>query len=151
MKKNFIPIVLTLLVIGCKPSSPAEQNENLSTQNHLNTNKMAIQNEAIKAYTFLEGMLSDPYFPNPQVEKGQQILKDLCIQIETEKPADLNALYVLTHEATERFNDLDTEFGENGSEIETSAREEIASEFEFIANTYGFDADIEELIATREW
>ena len=43
------------------------------------------------------------------------------------------------------------EFFENNSEIETGARECLAMDFEFVAKTYGYDADIEELIATREW
>ena len=33
----------------------------------------------------------------------------------------------------------------------TAARECIASEFYNIATAYGFEADIEELIAPREW
>jgi hypothetical protein len=38
------------------------------------------------------------------------------------------------------------------SEIETAAREAIAHDFDVIAGAYGFaDADIEELIATRDW
>lgn len=32
------------------------------------------------------------------------------------------------------------------------AREEIAEDFAYVARAYGFaDADVEELIATREW
>lgn len=151
MKNLFVTLFLTFVLFGCNPSSQPAQSETSTTQSQTPMQNQSIQNEEIKAHSFLEGMMSDPYYSDPQVKKGQQILKDLCLQIETEKPADLNALYVLTHAATDRFNDLDSEFSENGSEIETSAREEIASEFEFIAETYGFDADLEELIATREW
>ena len=75
----------------------------------------------------------------------------LCGEIESEKPDDLDQLYVLTHRATNRFNDLQEEFAENGSELETAAREAIAMDFDFIAKAYGFDADVEELIATRDW
>jgi len=46
---------------------------------------------------------------------------------------------------------LQEEFYENDSEIETAARECIAMDFEFIAKSYGFEADSEELIATRDW
>ncbi|MPN01681.1 hypothetical protein SDC9_148892 [bioreactor metagenome] len=36
--------------------------------------------------------------------------------------------------------------------METAARECIAADFEAIAKAYGFeDADVEELIALREW
>lgn len=38
------------------------------------------------------------------------------------------------------------------SELETAAREILGEEFAFIASAYGFDeADVEELIATRDW
>ena len=38
------------------------------------------------------------------------------------------------------------------SELETAARQSIGEEFAFIASAYGFeDADVEELIATRDW
>jgi Family of unknown function (DUF5713) len=58
----------------------------------------------------------------------------------------------LTHAATDDFNQLAEEFFEAESEIETAARECIAADFEFIANAYGFaNADVEELIATRDW
>ena len=53
---------------------------------------------------------------------------------------------------TEEFNILEAEFEAAGSEIETVAREEIAEIFWAVAMAYGFaDADVEELIATREW
>ena len=51
---------------------------------------------------------------------------ELCQQIEQQRPASLEELYELTHAATERFNDLQQEFDEQGSEIETAARECIA-------------------------
>lgn len=96
-------------------------------------------------------MYDDYYFPNHLVDKGKSILVNLCFEIETKQPKTLQDLYTLTHLATEKFNDLQEEFYENDSEIETAARESIAEDFEFIANSYGFDADIEELIATRDW
>lgn len=57
----------------------------------------------------------------------------------------------MTHSATDKLNDLQDEFFENNSEIETGARECLGADFEFISKAYGFDADIEELIATRDW
>ena len=75
----------------------------------------------------------------------------MCIQIEKENPKSLPKLYELSHAATDKFNDLDEDFAENDSEIETAAREAIADDFEFIAKAYGYDADTEELIATRDW
>ncbi len=52
---------------------------------------------------------------------------------------------------SEKVNDLQLRFEEHGSEIETVARDCIGMDFDFIACAYGFTADIEELIAPREW
>jgi hypothetical protein len=113
---------------------------------------MAITNEKLTDYKFLAGMYSDGYFPDFLVDKGKAILVHLCEQIETQNPADLAALYKLTHASTDAFNELQEEFYSNDSEIETAARDCIGMDFEFIAKAYGYeDADVEELIATRDW
>ena len=96
-------------------------------------------------------MYNDPYFPNHLVDKCKNILINLSYQIENEKPESLTELYSLTHNATDQLNHLQEEFYENDSEIETAARECLAADFEFISVSYGFEADIEELIATRDW
>lgn len=113
---------------------------------------MDIQNEKMADYPFLSDMVSDPYFPPALVEKGQAILQDLCRTLEASPPENLDELYALTHAATDRFNDLQAEFEDNDSEIETAAREAIANDFAFIAQAYGFEeAEVEDLIATRDW
>ena len=111
-----------------------------------------LKNEKTRTYSFLVDMYSDDYFPDNLVDKGKAILIELCNQVETRQPKTLEELYPLTHAATGKFNDLQSAFEEQDSEIETVARECIALDFEFIATAYGFDdADIEELIATRDW
>ena len=111
-----------------------------------------LKNEIVRGYSFLKEMYEDGYFPNNLVDKGKGILVNLCFQIEQEQPKNLDTLYKLTHCATDKFNDLQEEFDENDSEIETVARDCIGTDFDFIAVSYGFeDADVEELIATRDW
>ncbi len=112
---------------------------------------MAITNDKFKNYAFLKEMYADSYYPKFLVDKGTQILVDLCEKIELQKPKDENELYLLTHLAIDELNRLDEELQENGSEIETVARECIGMDFYFIAEAYGFHVDIEELIATRDW
>ncbi|MFF2774156.1 DUF5713 family protein [Streptomyces sp. NPDC058052] len=113
---------------------------------------MTITNDKVGEHAFLRGLYEDGYFPDHVVDKGREILLRLCERIETDRPAGLPALYVLTHAATEEFNALEAEFEAAGSEIETVAREEIGADFWFVATAYGFaGADREELIATREW
>lgn len=113
---------------------------------------MSLKNPKVLERAFLQEMFDDGYFPNPLVEEGKEILLKLCADIEANRPANLDGLYALTHPATEAFNALDEKFQEAGSEIETAARDCIGSEFAFIAGAYGFgEADIEELIAPRDW
>ncbi|WP_018918089.1 DUF5713 family protein [Vreelandella zhanjiangensis] len=112
---------------------------------------MTIQNQQILAHSFLSDMQKDSYFPAAQVEKGIKILFKLCKAIEDKKPSSLEQLYTLTHAATEDFNLLGEELEENGSELETAARDNIGADFEFIAKAYGFEADVEELTAPRDW
>jgi hypothetical protein len=112
--------------------------------------RMPARNASILAHAFLEDMFRDGDFPDHLVEKGKLILLDLCARIEREQPEG-EALYALTHEATERFNALAEEFYEHDSEIETVARDNIGSDVDFILRTYGYDLDIEEAIAPRDW
>ncbi|MDX2388986.1 DUF5713 family protein [Streptomyces sp. NPDC054904] len=113
---------------------------------------MAITNEQVASDRFLRQLYADSYYPDHVVDKGKEILLRLCERIEAEQPSDLAALYALTHAATEEFNLLEAEFEAAGSQIETVAREEIAEDFWRVAQAYGFEgADVEQLIATRDW
>lgn len=113
---------------------------------------MSITDQQVSAHAFLQGLYEDDYYPDHVLDRGKAILLRLCERIEAERPSDLAALYLLTEVATEEFNALEAEFEAAGSEIETVAREEIAEDFGFVAMAYGFvDADVEELIAAREW
>ncbi|MFD9000270.1 DUF5713 family protein [Streptomyces sp. NPDC059582] len=113
---------------------------------------MPVGNEQVSTHAFLRGLYADDYYPDHVLDRGKAVLLTLCERIESERPADLTALYALTHAATEEFNDLEAEFEAADSEIETVAREEMAEDFAFVARAYGFTgADVEELIAPRDW
>jgi len=99
----------------------------------------------------LEEMYRDGYFPNALVDRIKQILVDVCRSIEAASPKSDAELYSITHAATERINDLQDDFDEAGSEIETVARDSIAVSFGKVASAYGFEPDLEELVATRDW
>ncbi|MBK9033165.1 MAG: hypothetical protein IPL61_18155 [Myxococcales bacterium] len=111
---------------------------------------MTITNPAVRDRAFLQELFEDDYFPNPLVEKGKQILLRLCARIEAERPVG-DAVLPLTHAATEEFNQLDEELHEHDSEIETAARECIGADMMFILQTYGYQVDIEDAIAPRDW
>lgn len=110
-----------------------------------------LTNTKIKEHLFLDCMYRDTYFPTFLVDKCKYILLELRQNIEKEKPQSLIELYKLTHASTDKLNSLQDEFFRNNSELETAARECLGMDFEFIAKSYGFDADVEKLIATREW
>ena len=113
---------------------------------------MSVTNRQVAGHSFLKGMYADGYYPDHVVDKGRAILVRLCERIEVERPRDLAELYALTEVATEEFNALEEDFAAAGSEIETVAREVIAEDFGFVASAYGFaDADLEELVAARDW
>lgn len=112
---------------------------------------MTLTNDKTNTYRFLSAMENDGYFPPQLVAKGKLILQDLCLQIEAKRPQTSEQLIELTQATTEQFNQLETEFEEHGSELETVARENIAQDIDFIAQAYGFQEDVEELIANREW
>ena len=113
---------------------------------------MSTNDPKIDVSELLKGMYQDGYFPNFLVDKVRDVLLDACREIEAQSPSSLAELYSITCEATERINDLQEEFYANESEIETAARDDIAVSFGVIATTYGFpEADLEELVATRDW
>ena len=113
---------------------------------------MSDTNLQIDSGKFLQDMYDDDYFPNFLVDKVRDVIIDCCKEIESQKPASLEELYKITCRATDKINGLQQEFEDNDSEIETGAREDIAETFGFVADSYGFtDADLEELIATRDW
>jgi hypothetical protein len=52
---------------------------------------------------------------------------------------------------TSKINDLQEEFEEHGSEIETGARESIADTVMRILDHFEGDIDIEEALRERDW
>ncbi|CAI3947892.1 unnamed protein product [Commensalibacter communis] len=115
---------------------------------------MAIQNATMQQYNFLTEMYKDSYFPDHLVKKIEDTLRHLCEQIEKQQPKDMKALCVLTHAAVEAINNIQEEFWEAESELETAARECICGDFIFILKNYGFDLDedqYEEAIENRDW
>ena len=140
--KRILSVSLTIIGFAC----------NSGNQNIPQHDQKEIKNQELANYSFLSGMYQDSYFPTYLVDKGKNILINLCLEIEKTNPKTLTELYKLTHNATRQFNALAYEFDANGSEIETVAREVIALDIEFIARSYNFPhADVEELIAPRDW
>ena len=134
-----------------KAREAAESSEPSAPEIVIDPEDTVVTNKKALAYSFLKEMYEDDYFPGDLVDIGKSIVLKLCHDIEEARPADDAAVLVLTHGATKRFNDLAAVFAAQGGEFETAARDCIATDFEFVVETYGFDLDPEEIIAPREW
>jgi hypothetical protein len=109
-----------------------------------------VKNAKVKKLKLLADMIDDDYYPKRLVQKGQRLLLELARDIDRQAPEG-EAVYLLTHATTEAFNDLAEEFEEADSEIETVARESIAASIDDILEAYGYEVDLEEAIAPRDW
>jgi len=113
---------------------------------------MSTDNLKVDPSKLLEDMYRDGYFPDFLVHKVRDVLLGAGREIEAENPRSHEELYAITCRVTEKINELQDEFEDNESEIETAARDDIAMSFGYIAKINGFpDADLEELVATRDW
>ncbi|EAW7185172.1 DUF5713 family protein [Listeria monocytogenes] len=99
---------------------------------------------------YLEGMYQDSFFPTFLVDKLKQYMFD-TVQFLEQGNHDTEAIQAKFDEMTLAINDLQDEFYENESELETGARDSIAETIIPILAHYKIDIDIEELLREREW
>lgn len=64
---------------------------------------------------------------------------------------DIGRIQEKLDEMTEAINELDEEFYENDSEIETVARDSIGMTVEYVLKWFGISIGIEEAIRQRDW
>ena len=96
-------------------------------------------------YKLLDEMYQDDYYPAFLVDKVKVI--DLLESGET----DTEVVQETLDEAVCGINDLQEEFDEHDSEIETVARECIAATVAYILEWFGIPIDTEEAIRERDW
>lgn len=101
-------------------------------------------------YVLLEDMVNDDYYPKFLVGK----VKDLIVQVihllengEKDKAVIQGALDTMTL----AINDLQEEFYEHDSELETVARDSIATTIGDILEYFDIDIDLETALAERDW
>lgn len=101
-------------------------------------------------YELLGDMYDDEYFPDFLVDKVKaQLLK--LDEFLMGGVKDIDPIQAKLDEIVNAINDLEEEFEEHDSEIETAARESIAEGVEYILKKHGIDIDIEEAIRERDW
>ena len=101
-------------------------------------------------YKILNAMYEDEYFPDFLTDKLKAAIEDLISFLETGEK-DLEKIQIKFDEMTVMINDLEEEFEQNDSELETVAREAIAETIEYILNWFEIDIDIEDALRERDW
>ena len=101
-------------------------------------------------YKLLDEMYRDDYFPDFLVDKVKGELQKVIALLETGE-TDTGVIQEKLDEAVRAINDLQDEFDENGSEIETAARDCIGETVGYILEWFGIPVDVEEAIRERDW
>ena len=101
-------------------------------------------------YKLLDEMYQDEYYPNFLVDKIKDHLQKVIDLLESGETGT-EAVQETLDEALRSINDLQEEFDENDSELETVARECIAATVAYILKWFNIPIDIEEAIRERDW
>jgi hypothetical protein len=101
-------------------------------------------------FKYLPDMYDDQYFPDFLVDKVKEAIIEAVVFIEkgSHTTAQIQKAF---DKMTLKINDLEEEFEENDSEIETVARESIGETVERIIQYFAIDIDTENAIKEREW
>ena len=101
-------------------------------------------------YTLLDEMYNDDYYPTFLVDKVKDELQKVIDLLESGE-TDIEVVQEKLDEAVCGINDLQEEFDENDSEIETVARDCIGETVAYILEWFDIPIDIEEAIRERDW
>ena len=103
-----------------------------------------------KNYKLLDEVYQDEYFPDFLVDKVKEEIQKVIDLLESGE-ADTEAIQEKLDEMTCAINDLQKEFDENDSEIETVARDCIGVTVGYILDWFNIPIDMEEAIRERDW
>lgn len=101
-------------------------------------------------FEYLQDMYADSYFPDFLVDKIREAIKETVAFIESGNHS-IEDIQASLDKSVLKINELEDEFNENESEIETGARESIGETIEQILKYFNIEIDIEEAIREREW
>lgn len=101
-------------------------------------------------YQLIAEMYRDGYFPDFLVDKVRALIQNVIDFLETGE-RDLYKIQKKFDEMTLAINDLEEEFEDNDSELETVARDSIAVTVMYILKWFNIDIDVEDAIGARDW
>lgn len=101
-------------------------------------------------YMLLADMYDDEYYPKSSVDKVAALIRQLITFLE-QGGHTTEQIQAKLDQMTMGINDLEEEFEQNDSEIETVARESIGTTVDYILHYFDVEIDIEEAIRERDW
>ena len=101
-------------------------------------------------YKLLDEMYQDEYYPDFLVDEVRDALQKVVDLLESGE-TNTEVVQETLDEAVSSINDLQEEFDENDSEIETVARDCIGVTVAYILEWFGIPIDMEEAIRERDW
>ena len=102
-------------------------------------------------YVLLQNMFEDTYYPQFLVEKIKWQFIHLIEFLEGTDVKEISLIQDKLDEFTIFINNLQQEFWDQDSEIETVASESITNTLEYILNWFKVDVGIEDALREREW
>ena len=102
-------------------------------------------------YVLLQNMFDDTYYTQFLVEKIKWQFIHLIEFLEGTDVKELSLIQDKLDEFTIFINNLQQEFWDQDSEIETVASESIANTLDYILNCFKVDVGIEDALREREW
>lgn len=103
-----------------------------------------------KNYEILKEMYNDDYYPKFLVDKIRDLILEMVSYLE-EGEHTYEEIQENFDKMTIGINELQEEFEENDSEIETVARDSIGTTVIDILEWFGIDIDVEDAIGERDW
>lgn len=101
-------------------------------------------------FEFLPEMYADTYFPNSEVDKVKAAIQKVVTFLE-KGGGSTKKIQKKLDEMTSTVNELQDNFADHDSEIETGARESIAETVERVLAHFNVPIDIEEALGERDW
>jgi hypothetical protein len=101
-------------------------------------------------FDFLPEMYEDDYFPNREVDKVKAVIQKVVTYLEKGETST-KKIQTKLDDMTLTINELQNDFVDHGSEIETGAANAIAETVARMLAHFNVDIDIEEAIREREW